>query len=98
MPSTWALPHGAVNDLGYEYLNGGATEMALVVFEFNVRAFPDAANPHDSYGEALEAAGRLREAEEAYARAVQLSGPSDGDYETFQQNLNWVREKLGRGE
>jgi tetratricopeptide (TPR) repeat protein len=94
--SAGVASQGAINNLGYEYFNDGALDMAMAVFEFNVRAFPDAANPHDSYGEALEKAGRLEEAEKAYARAVELSDPSSRDYNTFLENLRRVREKGGR--
>jgi tetratricopeptide (TPR) repeat protein len=83
-----------INNRGYEYLNEGSIDMAVAVFEFNARAFPQSANPHDSLGEALERAGRLREAEEAYARAVELSDQADEDHATFRKNLDRVREKL----
>ncbi len=87
---------GAINNLGYSYVNDGAPNMALAVFAFNTEAFPNVANPHDSYGEALEALGRLEEAEQAYARAVALSDPSEQNYETFQKNLARVQQKLGQ--
>lgn len=46
-----------LNRLGYYLLGKGETEAAVKVFRLNVDAHPDAANPHDSLGEALLVAG-----------------------------------------
>ena len=34
----------SINALGYSYLNAGKTEMAVAVFTFNVRRFPESSN------------------------------------------------------
>lgn len=83
----------AINNLGDNSVNDGAPNIALAVFAFNTETFPNAPNPHGSYGEAL---GRLEEAEQAYARTVALSDPSEQNYETFQKNLARVQQKLGQ--
>jgi len=66
-------PEGAVNLAGYRLLGAGRQEEALAVFRDNVARYPASANVHDSLGEALERAGRLEEARDSYARAVEVA-------------------------
>ncbi|HCA80699.1 MAG TPA: hypothetical protein DEP53_13305 [Bacteroidetes bacterium] len=63
---------GAINNLGYDYLDRGKTEMALAVFGFNVNQFPQSSNVYDSMGEALMKAGRIDESIRNYKKAVEL--------------------------
>jgi hypothetical protein len=39
----------------------------------NVKAYPKAPNPYDSFGDAYSAAGRLQDARRSYERAVGLA-------------------------
>lgn len=67
----------SINALGYTYLNAGKTEMAVVVFTFNVRQFPKSANAYDSLGEALMRAGRIDESILNYRKSVELDPGND---------------------
>lgn len=85
-----------LNTLGYELLREERTDDAVAVFELNVEAYPEAANPHDSLGDGYRAAGRLDEARASYARAVEL-GEQTGhpSLATYRANLEQVTEQLG---
>ena len=62
----------SINTLGYNYLGAGKTEMALAVFAFNVKQFPQSSNVYDSMGEALMKAGRIDESIKHYKKSVEL--------------------------
>ena len=70
------LSEAAINALGYQYLQAENTAMALLVFSFNVDAFPDSWNVYDSLGEALAVSGRDVEAIAAYERSLELNPES----------------------
>jgi CubicO group peptidase (beta-lactamase class C family) len=61
-----------LNGFGYHLLGGGAVPQAVAVLALNAVLFPGSANAHDSYGEALAAAGRRQEAIAAYERSLRL--------------------------
>jgi pimeloyl-ACP methyl ester carboxylesterase len=83
---------GLLNSFGYELLRSGAVESATAIFELNVAEYLEAANPHDSLGDAYSAAGRLEDARTSYRKAVQLAEASgDG-------RLSLFRSKLERAE
>jgi CubicO group peptidase (beta-lactamase class C family) len=69
----YAFDELQLNDFGYWLLNKGAIDDAVAILRLNVEAYPDAPNPYDSLGEALEKAGRIEEARTAYNRAVDLA-------------------------
>lgn len=73
----------AFNMLGYRLLGEGRTEDAVVVFEMNAQAFPDAWNAHDSLGEGLAALGKTEQALAAYRRSVELN-PENAN------GLDWI--------
>ena len=88
-------PENTVNQIGYQFLTAGNTEDAIDVFRYNVELYPDAANVHDSLGEALEQAGRLSEAFSAYSRAVDnATAADDPRLEIFVTNRDRVKEQL----
>jgi glyoxylase-like metal-dependent hydrolase (beta-lactamase superfamily II) len=62
-----------VNLLGYRYLQAGATDAAIAVFEMNVAAFPGSWNVYDSLGEAYAAKGDRARAVELYRRSLELN-------------------------
>ncbi len=66
------LKESDVNAIGYDLLGQQRSALALAAFGFNVEHFPESGNAHDSYGEALRAAGDLRLALEHYQRSLQL--------------------------
>ncbi len=64
-------PEQTVNLFGYQLLGRRKAEEAIAVFRYNVELYPESANVYDSLGEALEGSGRVREAHENYASAVE---------------------------
>lgn len=93
-----ATPEGLINNLGYQVLGRGEPAAAIELLSENVRRFPGSANVYDSLGEALEAAGRLAEAREQYARAVERGGEiGDPNLAAYQGHLDAVAAKLTAG-
>lgn len=87
-PDSVRLHEVELNAVGYGLLYEGSVEEAIAVFEMNVEAFPEEANPHDSLGDAYRAAGRLEDARRSYERAVALA------QEQGHENLRDYRTKL----
>ncbi len=67
------LSESTLNTLGYALMRSGRTQDALKVFQRNVAEYPDAANPHDSLGEAYMALGDRTKAIEHYERSLVLN-------------------------
>jgi len=63
----------AWNLLGYTYAHLGDYDAAVVAFDKYAEAAPIEPNPHDSKAEVLMMAGRLEEAEQAFARATEVN-------------------------
>ena len=53
-----------MNWVGYQFMNMGRLEDAKQVFRYNLNAYPESANAHDSYAEACLKLGALQEAME----------------------------------
>jgi hypothetical protein len=88
-------PEDTVNQVGYQFLGRDDIEGAIAVFRYNAELHSDAANVHDSLGEALERAGRLPEAFAAYSRAVDnATAAGDPRLEIFIANRDRVKEQL----
>ncbi len=88
-------PENTVNQIGYQFLGRGDIDHAIAVFRYNVELYPDAANVHDSLGEALEQAGRLSEAFSSYSRAVDnAAAAGDPRLELFMANRDRVKEQI----
>ncbi len=62
----------SVNLLGYSYLGAEKTDMAIAIFTFNVKQFPQSSNVYDSLGEGLMKAGRTKEALDNYRKSLEL--------------------------
>ena len=62
----------ALNSLGYRLLRQGLTDLALPIFEFNAELYPNSANVHDSLGEGLYIAGKLKEALVHYRASLRI--------------------------
>jgi len=62
-----------LNRLGYNMLNRGDTEHALMVFKLNVETFPESWNVYDSYAEALLKSGDMIGAIENYSKSIELN-------------------------
>lgn len=61
-----------LNMTGYQFLQEGMTDAAIVIFQKNVSLFPDVANCYDSLGEALFNAGKYAEAKTNYEKVIQM--------------------------
>ena len=86
-------PEAVVNVLGYRAIAEKRFSEGLELFAYNVKTYPESANVYDSYGEGLEADGRLTEAIEQYMRAVELGERhSDHNVEVFRQHLEAARK------
>ncbi|HIE1097578.1 MULTISPECIES: serine hydrolase [Stenotrophomonas] len=66
----------ALNSLGYRLLRMKRLPESVAVFQWNASAHPDAANVHDSLGEAYRASGQAGPAKASYRRAAALA-PND---------------------
>jgi tetratricopeptide (TPR) repeat protein len=64
---------GAQNMLGYAALRQGDADGAIAAFTEYARILPQEPNPQDSLGEGLLAAGRFKDAEAAFRKALELS-------------------------
>lgn len=62
-----------LNALGYRYLQAGATDAAIAVFEMNVSRFPESWNVYDSLGEGFAARGDRARAIELYRRSLEIN-------------------------
>jgi tetratricopeptide (TPR) repeat protein len=60
------------NDLGYRLVGDNQMDIAIRVFQHNVKVHPDYANGFDSLGETYRAMGQTKLAIEAYERALKL--------------------------
>jgi predicted alpha/beta superfamily hydrolase len=89
-----SAPEDRINAIGYQYLATNDMDAALAFFRYNVQAYPDSANVHDSLGEGLEAAGDLDGALAAYETAVKRGQATKDPYlETFEQHRDALRAK-----
>ena len=83
------------NIIGYRLLQNGEVEKAIEVFEYNVKLYPESANVYDSLAEALEQAGRRKEAAENYETAVRIGKKiNDPNLAIFENNLSRVKDKV----
>jgi CubicO group peptidase (beta-lactamase class C family) len=64
---------GTLNDFGYYLLEHKKIDEAVKTFELNVREHPDSWNPHDSLGDAYQAAGKTDLAIQSYEKSVALN-------------------------
>ncbi|UCD24268.1 MAG: serine hydrolase [Gemmatimonadota bacterium] len=90
-PDEFDFGEDELNTLGYYYLGLGIVETAIVVFELNVEAFPDASNTYDSLGEAYLVAGNRTKAIVNYRKSVEL----DPDNENGKAVLARLGVELG---
>ena len=67
------LDESLVNALGYEFLTQKRNpDMAVAIFEFNVRRYPESSNVYDSLGEAFMERGEKGKAIQNYQRSLEL--------------------------
>ena len=80
-------PEFVVNDLGYQLLQTKRLDESLAAFRYNTDTYPQSANVWDSLADALEQAGKIRDALASCRKAVSLA-EADGDpaLETFRKH------------
>jgi tetratricopeptide (TPR) repeat protein len=96
-PKAAAFSDGNLNMLGYGLLQANQTEQAVAVLQWAVRAYPKSANTRDTLAEALEKAGKLREAMQESNKAAALierDGSMDGP--SRQELRKAIQERLTR--
>jgi dienelactone hydrolase len=65
------FPEGEMNTLGYQLLQNGNGQDAVVVFQMNVEAYPNSANTYDSLSDAYVALGKKQEALDNARKALE---------------------------
>lgn len=73
----WVVTKSGLNRLGYDLLRNGYAELSLEPLRINLLLFPQDASVYDSYGEALAANLRRKEAIMAYRRSLELMPDND---------------------
>ena len=92
-------PEGVVNQIGYQYLQGGAPDEAIATFKANVERYPNSANVYDSLAEAYEKGGRLELATPLYEKAKTLGQQNhDPNAALFAANFARASEKMKQAE
>ncbi len=81
-----AFEEKSLNSLGYRLLRQGLIDLALPVLEFNAELFPSSANVHDSLGEGLYTAGKLKEALVHYRASLRID-PLNQSGSTMVKNI-----------
>jgi tetratricopeptide (TPR) repeat protein len=61
-----------LNQVAYDLLGAGKTDVALAAFQLNVAEHPQSGNAYDSLGEAYAKAGDKKKATAAYKKALEL--------------------------
>jgi tetratricopeptide (TPR) repeat protein len=77
-----------INRMGYEYLRKDNLETAIIVFKFNVNAFPDASNTYDSLGEAYMKRGDTKLAIQNYKKSLELNPNNNNAVNMLEQLEN----------
>jgi len=93
---------GTLNTLGYDLmLNQNRMDDALVVFQTNVKLFPDVANGYDSLGECYRNRNEIDKAIESYQTAYQKLDADTTINDEFRERLRTsiteILEEMGAG-
>ncbi|MCX6168863.1 MAG: alpha/beta hydrolase-fold protein [Ignavibacteriales bacterium] len=67
------VPEDIINNFGYEAIDNGKIQEAILLFKRNIEQNPNSANAYDSITDAYEKAGMWREAIESSEKAVELA-------------------------
>ena len=66
-----------LNQYGYQLLNQGEQDKAIVIFKLNTQRFPKSANTWDSLGEAVVIEGDKKNAISNFKKALSLDPPAN---------------------
>jgi len=78
-----ALNEAIINQIGYQVLGRDCYLLAIEIFKYNIKTFPNSANVFDSLGEAYSKAGRRELAIENYKMALKLNPDSESAKEAL---------------
>lgn len=93
------VPELLVNQIGYQFLQGGSPDDAIATFKRNVELYPASANVYDSLGEAYEKTGHIDLATPLYEKAQILSQQNkDPNAALFKANYERASEKMKQSE
>jgi dienelactone hydrolase len=91
--TTVLFPEGEANAYGYQLLQEGKAEEAVILFEMVVEAYPASANPYDSLADAYLAAGKPAEALSFAEKALQMLATDTRIPEAFKAAIRESAEK-----
>ena len=87
------LKESELNELGYDYLNNGEVNNAILVFELNAERFPDSWNVYDSLAEAFQKMGDKGKAITYYLKALKkLPNQLLWDIKEFSQRESRIKK------
>lgn len=76
-PDEYHWDEWELNRIGYDLMEEGDMEAAERVFRYNMEAYPEAANPYDSYADYLIEQGDTEQAREYLQKSIAISENSD---------------------
>ena len=92
-PGVVLFPEGELNQHGYQVLQQGNAEEAIIVFQMNVAAYPKSANTYDSLSDAYLAAGKREEALKLAEKALAILAADTRTPEAFKRAIRESAEK-----
>lgn len=96
---TIPVPEVLINQIGYQYLQGGKPVEAIAAFKSNLERYPNSANVYDSLAEAYELGGQIELATPLYEKAQTLGKQNnDPNAAIYAQNFARASEKMKQGE
>lgn len=90
---TSLFPEGEANAYGYQLLQGGRAEDAVIVFQMTADAYPESANVYDSLSDAHLAAGRRAEALRFAEQALRTLASDTRTPDAFKQQIRESAER-----
>jgi dienelactone hydrolase len=90
---TILFPEAEANAYGYQLLQEGKTQDAIILFELNVEANPQSANTYDSLSDAYLAAGKRAEALQFAEKALQVLAADTRAPEEFKERIRESAEQ-----
>jgi predicted alpha/beta superfamily hydrolase len=91
---TIPMPEGIINNFGYEELDKGNIQEAIVFFKRNIKENPNSANAFDGIADGYEKAGIWNEAISSSKKAVELAKKyNDPNLSYFIEHLKKIQSK-----
>jgi len=71
-PGSITFPEATFNSIGYQFLQAGRVDDAIIIFEMNTVAYPNSANCWDSFADAFNAVGDTVNALNCYRKVLEV--------------------------